>query len=419
MPSFFRTFVPDMIFLRKYILLTVLGMVCVQMSAQGIQHTDTVPVATSMHDSLTVSILTCTAGQDLYAKFGHTALRIQNYTTGLDIVFNYGCFDASSNNFVLKFILGQTDYLLQAEHFMFFVGRYQRYGIGVTEQCLNLTANEKERLFSLLQQNLQPENQEYRYNWLYDNCTERARDVVAKAIDGKVTYNRETTPTTTVRQLLHQCLADVPWTEFGIDMILGAEIDKPEDKEVLTFLPEEFRAEANAARITATDGTERSYADESQTLLPATPQPEQSNPLTTPLAIFTCLMLAIMLLATLEMFKWKKQQLWVDVLLHTAQGLAGTLVAFLFFFSVHAGVNTNWLVIIFNPLMLFYAGWLIRCSLKKKKNTLAYVNLMSLGAFLCLMPVCPQSFNTAMYPLVITLFVRAAVQAHFTYYGTR
>ena len=141
---------------------------CLLMSAQ-----DSVAVSDKTKDalrldSISISILTCTPGTDLYAKFGHTALRVKDHTLQQDVVFNYGCFDGTANDFVFKFILGQTDYLLEAEPYDYLVARYGYMGNGVKEQVLNLTKEEANRLLYLLLENIRPENQEYRYVWLYD-----------------------------------------------------------------------------------------------------------------------------------------------------------------------------------------------------------------------------------------------------------
>lgn len=147
-------------------------------------------MSSQAQDSLSVSVLTCTPGADLYAKFGHTALRVQNHTNQNDVVFNYGCFDGAANDFMWKFLLGQTDYLLEAEPYESFVARYGRMGNGVTEQTLNLSQEESLQLAYLLLENIRPENQQYRYMWLYDNCTERARNMVEHAVNGKIVYQR-------------------------------------------------------------------------------------------------------------------------------------------------------------------------------------------------------------------------------------
>jgi len=397
-----------MVWFKRHILMVAFLLTHFVLSAQDHVATDTLAKEISTLDSVQVSVLTCTPGKDLYAKFGHTALRVQNVTRRVDAVFNYGCFDYNADNFVMKFLLGKTDYLLGAEPFDYFIERYGQMGIGVTEQVLNLTEVEANELLGLLVVNLRPENQEYRYKWLYDNCTERARDMVEKAVGGEVVYEKAPTAVT-VRQLLRQCLTDSPWTSFGIDMILGAEIDQKVDRRVQMFLPDVFRAEADEAHIINNKGERTPYVKRKVVIMEETNEADTPHPLTSPRFVFSLLLLAVALIGWWEHIK-KQYCLWVDVLLHTAQGVAGILVAFLFFFSEHPGVSTNWLVILFNPLPLLYAAWLILCQQKKRKNVLAYVNLAVVAGFLVTMAVCPQSFDLAMWQVVLVLLVRAVAQ---------
>jgi hypothetical protein len=118
-----------------------------------------------------------------------------------------------------------------------------------------------------------------------------------------------------------------------------------------------------------------------------------------------------------EALSRKRPTVWLDITMHVFQGLTGLLVAFLFFFSVHPAVDSNWLVIILNPLALVYAAWMWYCHKKGRKNVLAYVNLVVMTGFIVTMCVCPQSFNPAMWLVVLALLVRALLQAHFVYHG--
>ena len=365
-------------------------------------------------DSLSVSVLTCTPGVDLYAKFGHTALRVQNHTTQRDVVFNYGCFDGTANDFALKFMLGQTDYLLEAEPYVHFVERYGYMGNGVTEQVLNLSQEESMQLVYLLLENIQPAHQQYRYMWLYDNCTERARDMVERAVNGKIVYLRAPQEQT-IRQMLHQCLEQDAWTDFGIDMILGAEIDQPVDKRIQMFLPAFYSNEVSEAQIERADGSKVPYLTATHQILTDTNESQPTPFLLSPLFVFALLLAASILLF---IYEWKHGQyvLWLDVPMHIAQGLAGIIVAFLFFLSEHPAVDSNWLVVVFNPLPLFYAVWLIYCHHQQKQNKLSYINMAVLVIFIVSMAFCPQTFNPAMWLVVLSLFVRSLSQAHFTYH---
>lgn len=399
-------------------LLVFLMLAWLPMSAQDAYAVEDSATATLPLDSIEISILTCTPGKDMYAKFGHTALRVRDYTIHRDVVFNYGCFDYNANNFVLKFLLGQTDYLLDAEEFDFLKYRYGMLGNGVSEQVLNLNQEEANRLLALLLENLRPENQEYRYNWLYDNCTERARDVIEKAVDGRIEYAGVVDEEMTVRDMLHKCLEKSPWVSFGIDMILGDEIDRKAEKRIMMFLPNVFKTELDGAYIVRGNGEKLEYVAGRSNVLEDTNGPDEAYLLGSPLFVFSLLLLGTIGLSLKE-FKRKRITVWLDVVLHTCQGLAGLLVAFLFFFSEHPAVDSNWLVILFNPLPLFYAGWLFYCYKKGKRNLLSYVNLAVTAGFLVTMAVCPQSFNIAMWLVALSLLVRALSQAHFVYHSTR
>ena len=142
----------------------------------------------SKPDSIRLSLLTCAPGSEIYAHFGHTAIRYENYTRKIDLVFNYGMFNFREPHFVWRFVKGETDYQLGITPYIYFRAEYAMRGSSVYQQVLNLTQAEKERLVALLEENYRPENRIYRYNYFYDNCTTRARDKIEEAIRGKVVY---------------------------------------------------------------------------------------------------------------------------------------------------------------------------------------------------------------------------------------
>lgn len=367
------------------------------------------------NDTVLVSILTCAPGAELYSRFGHTALRVKMVRQYVDVVFNYGCFNYNADNFVLKFLLGQTDYLLECENYDNFIRRYESTGQDVKEQVLNLTTAEKNRLIELLKDNLQPCNQEYRYVWLYDNCTERARDIVENAMQGKVIYNRKTDPRT-VRQMLRDMLTDSPWVSFGIDMILGQEIDAAPDKRVQMFLPAFYSEEIAEATIRSGNEKHEMVKKQRTLLHNETHQESTPNVLLHPTSIFLAFLVMIIFVSSFEIAH--ARYFWgLDVVLHTLQGLAGLLIAFLYFFSTHPGVDSNWLVVMFNPLWIVYACWIARCQKNKEKNVLGVANMIVVVSFLIIMAISQQSYQMAMYFIVGTFMLRACVQGYFTYHA--
>lgn len=358
-------------------------------------------------ENLRASLITCTPGTDVYAHFGHTALRITNLEAGTDYIFNYGCFDMSGANFVMKFIKGETDYIVAAEEADYFFRRYASMGNGVTEQVLNLSQDECQKLADLLFTNIKPENRGYRYNWLYDNCTTRARDMVVKAIDGRVEY-RNQLPSLTARDELHECLKNNAWLEFGIDLMLGTEIDTLAPRNIQQFIPAHYENDLDSAIIINADGTERVMVSETNQILIEQNTSTDSGFFTPQLVLAILLVIAIIL--CIYEYRSKKTTLWFDIILHMVQGIAGIIIAYLFFFSVHPAVSTNWQVIILNPLYLIYAIYLIYCATKAKDDKLKYVNLAVIIVFYVVSSLARQSLNPATDMLALILLLRAIMR---------
>ena len=121
------------------------------------------PVRLSAQDqadscSLQISLLTCSPGQELYSTFGHSAFRVKDMQSGIDIIFNYGTFDFYDPQFYSKFVLGKLLYFVSAERYENFVYSYQLEGRGIIEQVLALSCSQKMQLFAALRENLKEEN---------------------------------------------------------------------------------------------------------------------------------------------------------------------------------------------------------------------------------------------------------------------
>lgn len=207
---------------------------------------------TATTDSIRVSLLTCAAGGEIYSLFGHTAIRYENYTRGIDAVFNYGMFNFNAPNFILRFALGETDYQLGVTGYGHFAAEYNYLGRDVWQQTLNLTQEEKERLAALLKENYRPENRVYRYNFFYDNCATRPRDLIERAINGTLHYADNMTDCNTglsFRDLLHAYSEGHPWSRFGMDLCMGSKADEPISKRLAMFVPFYLQAYFNKAQI--------------------------------------------------------------------------------------------------------------------------------------------------------------------------
>ena len=185
-----------------------------------------------------VSVLTCAPGNEAYALYGHTGLRYCDNARGVDVVFNYGYFDFSSPNFIWRFILGETDYMVGAVPYDVFCQEYLQRDSGIFGQELELTPEQARRLYYLLVENCLPVNRTYRYNYFYNNCTTKARDIIEAAVapDGEIKY-ATTEECPTFRDVVHRFTEVSPWYTFGIDLLLGYEADIRQDARTLQFIP--------------------------------------------------------------------------------------------------------------------------------------------------------------------------------------
>ena len=156
-----------------HILPVIVSLLCMPLKGHGEEVADSLP-------ELEISLITCSPGEEIYELCGHTALRVK--LPPLDMAVNYGTFDFNAPNFVYRFVKGETDYMVSAYPFKYFIEEYTRSGRSITEQPLNLSPEEAKRLLEMLQYNTLPENRTYRYNYVKDNTSTRTIAILAKAI---------------------------------------------------------------------------------------------------------------------------------------------------------------------------------------------------------------------------------------------
>lgn len=307
---------------------------------------------TAYYDSVEVSLLTCQPHEEIYSLYGHTALRYHDLKRNEDWAFNYGIFNFHAPHFVLRFVFGLTDYELGVIPTDIFKQEYRRFGSQVTEQVLNLTNAEKHAIHKALYENYRPENRVYRYNYFYDNCTTRARDMVERNINGQVRYQDNPGYEPTYREMVRECTMAHPWATWGNDFLLGIKADLKTDQRQQEFLPNNLLHDFARAQIIRTDGRYVPLVKETRQIVPSGVQiVEQDFPLTPTECAIILLIISLLVFA----YEWKKRRTvkWWDILLMTMQGLMG-LVLFVMIFSQHPTTSINLQILLFNPLPLFY-----------------------------------------------------------------
>ena len=306
-------------------------------------------------DRIQISLLTCSPGKEVWAQYGHTAIRYYDKESGEDLAINYGIFSLDQTYFIPRFVLGMTDYRMGVQPMDMFLAQYSYEGRGVVEQVLNLSAEDKEVIYKALQENMKPENVVYRYNYFFDNCTTRARDMLVNHLHGKVVYP-PAEEDATFRSMIHKWNNKYEWSQFGEDLLLGVNADRKTTKSEQQFLPENLRSDFDKATYKG-----KPLVKETNILLDAeTEVAEPAFPLS-PLSIaliFAAISLVMML------FSYRRQQVyWAwDLALMLTSGLMG-IIFFIMIFSQHPCVSLNFILLFFNPLPLFF----LYSTIKKKK----------------------------------------------------
>ena len=366
-------------------------------------------------DDVEVSLLTCGPGNEVYSLFGHTAIRISQHSRGMDVVVNYGMFSFKQKYFIPRFVLGLTDYQMGITTFDDFKAEYEYEQRWVFEQTLNLTSKEKSALLQAIDRNYKPENVTYRYNFFYNNCTTKARDLIAANIDGKIKYNSATSEYPSFRELCHSKTFNNRWSQFGNDLLLGIQADLPTDISEQQFLPENLEHdfslatietntdEANNATIGANNASPRKLVSHEEYIIPkdvaASAAPDS---LPSPRALAIVIAIIIIGVSLIEYF-WSKNLWLTDAILMPAIGLAG-MILFVMIFSKHPTVNINFQILILNPIALFMA---IPMVMKQRKGMLTwwhktYVLCLFLGILCGLF----QDYAEGIRILALSLLVR-------------
>lgn len=362
-------------------------------------------------DSVEISLLTCQPHDEVYSLYGHTAIRYHDLRKGgYDLAFNYGVFNFNAPHFVARFVFGITDYELGAYPYPLFQQEYRRFGSMVTEQVLNLTAEEKLMMYRELAMNLRPENRIYRYNYFYNNCTTKARDIIERCINGKVEYIGRENYTPSYREMVHSMTKNNPWSRFGNDLLLGVKADQKTTLRQQEFLPGNLLYDFDHAQIYA-NGTYRPLVSERRIAVPAGVQMIETG---FPLSPLACCLILLGIGLFLFFVEWRLKRVFLlwDVLLMLLTGTIG-IVLTLMIFSQHPTVSLNLQILLCNPLPFLYLWPVIR-----KKPT-HYWALTAILAVLFLIGSLFQHYAEGIQVLALCLLMQCYANMKIEVRGKR
>ena len=349
-----------------------------------------------------ISLLTCTPGQELYSTFGHSAIRVYDSVNNADLVFNYGTFDFYDPQFYNKFVKGKLLYFVSIDTLPSFLSEYDYYKRGIVEQAINISCDDKQKLVSALFENAKDENKYYRYDFNYDNCTTRLRDMLEKAAGRQLeTKNILPKPNTTFRNLIHIYLdrGGQQWSKLGIDMLLGNPMDKKVTNREAMFLPDYLLMALDSSKL-----NEQPVVQEKKILLNHFEAYKTKSGIT-PFIVFGVLFLIIAALSFFTRSSWNLFFKIFDFFFFVFVGLIGMLILFMWFGTEHAMCKNN-----FNLLWALPAHLPVAFLLFNKKqwinNYFRFIFFYTIALLLAWF-FLPQQFNAALLPIVGIILIRS------------
>ncbi len=354
----------------------------------------------------TIFLLTIYPGDELYSTFGHTAIRIIDDTLGLDRIYNYGTFDFEEPGFYIKFCRGKLDYFLSAYRYKWAESVYTLEKRPIISQRLNLTPEMKNRIFQFLEWNRQPENRGYRYDFFFDNCATRILDAFEKTFPAEVNWHLKDRQLT-FRNYIDQYLTGHPFSDYGIDLALGAKTDRIASPRETAFLPD-YLYDAFASAQVNINGEIQPLVAETDTLLWFDEANERSYSFPwANIILWAVFLLAILI--TFREFKSNKnaeKRSWLDIFLFGYAGFVGMLIMFLWFGTDHTTTPNNWNLLWAWPLHIVISVLLL--FRKKPAWLTAYLAICTGVLMITLLgwAFWPQRLHTATIAMVLTLAVR-------------
>ncbi|MBO6074693.1 MAG: DUF4105 domain-containing protein [Paludibacteraceae bacterium] len=279
-----------------------------------------------LSDSAKIYLLTCSPGEALYERYGHTAILVQDEELGINDVYNYGIFDFNAEHFYWRFVKGETYYQLGKEDAYWFVLLYKRAGRQVNIQQLNLTPEDRDAIYRALLINYYPENRVYLYNFVFDNCATRPYYLLMSALGEKSDIKHQTSDIT-FRELIRYYTPKGSWGDFGINLVFGPRADKPMTDEQRLFLPEQLMN--HLSRMQYADGTPLVAAEQIEPFI------IQRVPWYATWYFGLAVLFVVLAIISLHDRRQGKRTKWVDYILYVLYGALLVLVMFLTFFSIH------------------------------------------------------------------------------------
>ena len=342
-----------------------------------------------------ISILSIGEGPSLVDAFGHTAIRVKDEELKNDVVFNFGVYDFNSPNFYSNFVKGRPEYKLGIQNYYDLTQNYIRQKRYIVEHQLNLDQNSIKIIIDLLVEKLN--DPYYIYDYFRDNCTTRAADIVIDKTNNKFKDEKlESEDIASYRELIHGKINENSWAALGIDLCLGAIIDKKIKTRETFFLPENlmnyldlYKGDIIKRNIIYSPESDNSYFEN-------VPSPLLIN-------LILSLIIVVITISNFKSNKWNKS---LDTLIFLISASIGILIIYLWFFSNHFAGAQN-----FNFLWAFPFNFALILAIYKNKIpywSIGYIKLLIILIILLFLHwfTGVQKYNLTLLPIFVALLIR-------------
>lgn len=359
-----------------------------------------------------ISLLTCDPGDELYSAFGHSAIRVLDRREKTDYVFNYGTFQFNPPIFYANFAAGKLDYMLSVSNYADFISNYYEEGRAIREQVLDLSPEQEGYMVEFLQVNYLPERRFYRYDFFFDNCATRIRDALDLVLGDKLLWHDEQAQESekTFRNLIDEYVVRMPWADLGIDLALGAVIDRDATPQEEQFLPD-YMEQAFARAEIQGDGPTRPLVKETNVILDL---PKHSNSMFFFNPYWLFWLIAILFTGVTYIgFRKKKLYLGFDFGFFALLGIIGVVIFLLWFATEHTATLWNWNLLWAFPGHLLLAFALISKKLRSWTRKYLLFALIMADVAVVFWILGWQSFHPSLIPILLVLILRT----NYLYYN--
>lgn len=350
-----------------------------------------------------ISILTIGPGNSLSDAFGHSGIRVIDKQNNFDIVFNYGVYDYNAPNFYSNFVKGRPIYSLGLNNYEDFYNSYVKQSRQIIEQKINLSEYQKKILVNKLITNSREANRSYQYNYFEDNCSTKIADIFNEILEKEIeneNYDLNATTLNSYRKLVYKHISPNSWGALGIDICLGAVIDRNISLKDELFLPYNLKSYFdNLGSLNIKDGnlveTNVIYGEYS----------DYTENSFSPVYVILILSLIIILITFFDYIRRSKTAI-LDVILLLITGLIGLLLIYLWFFSNHIASAWNYNLLWAMPFNLILVYGLLKKN--KSKWILSYLKFSILMLLLLSLHwvIGVQVFNISLISLILALIIR-------------